>query len=53
MISTHATHKGGDVSYDKSGNVTSSISTHATHKGGDILSTSMRVGARYFNSRHP
>ncbi len=36
-ISTHATHKGGDVVMFSAALQKWFISTHATHKGGDIL----------------
>ena len=43
LISTHATHKGGDNTGFQPFVVTGKISTHATHKGGDNAKSAGKV----------
>ena len=53
VISTHATHKGGDALNSYLLTLGSIISTHATHKGGDIKRKRFKFSNDHFNSRHP
>ena len=53
MISTHATHKGGDGEPVMEHKILQRISTHATHKGGDILYNSKIINKILFQLTPP